>query len=148
MPGNSLGSDTGNHTYSFEIRGAWWKTKTFPSLNDYIAQIGRNPKAGGRMKEQYMLIAANAVRGQLRGLKIVKPVIIHYEFFEPKDGHIRDVMNIFSCADKFIEDALVKLKVLQNDNPGYVVNTTHEFRWIDEEPYIKVTLEEVDNVGN
>ena len=45
-------------------------------------------------------------------------------------------------ADKIIEDALVKCKVLPDDRPEYVKNTTHEFFYTDDEPYIEVYIEE------
>ena len=133
-------------SHTFEIRGSWYNDKTFPSLNDYIAQIGRNPKGANKFKSKYKTIAISSIRKHLRGLNITKPVIIHYEFAEPSKGQKRDYMNIFSCADKFIEDALQDAKILKGDDPRYVKNTTHEFYYTDGEPYIRVTLEEVDNV--
>lgn len=56
----NLGNDMDNHI--FEIRGKFYKGHCFPGLNDYIHEIGKNPKAGNRMKQQYQMIACNAVR--------------------------------------------------------------------------------------
>lgn len=129
----------------FEIRGRFYGDKTFPSLNDLLRTYGANPKKGSRMKLDYELYALNAIRTQIRGYKAEHSVIIHYEFYEPSRGQLRDVMNVFSFADKVIEDALVKAKVISDDNPLFVINTTHEFHFTEEVPYISVTIEEVYN---
>ena len=127
------------------IRGKYHGERTMPSLNDYLAEIGRNPKAGGKMKSDYMKITINAIRRCLKGFKVTKPpVILHYRFFELSKGKRRDVMNIFAFTDKVVEDALTDCGVIENDNPDWVANTTHEFTWIDakDEPYIEVIIEE------
>lgn len=127
----------------FMIRGLYYKDRTFPGLNEYIAELGRNPRAGGRIKKEYMMIACNAIRRDLGRFCTDRPVILHYTFYEPKKGVKRDVMNVFSFADKVIEDALVKCKVLPDDNPKYVRNTTHIFLYSDS-PGIEVGIEEID----
>ena len=125
------------------IRGAYFKNRTLPSLNDYLHAVGVNPVLGGKFKSDYMVPIKNAIRCCLKGWKVTKPpVILHYRFYESNKGNQRDVMNIFSCADKFFEDALQECKVIENDNPKWVENTTHEFAWIDGEPYIEVEIEE------
>lgn len=129
---------------TFTIRGAYCGDKTFPSLNQYISELGRNPKAGGRYKHQYVMIATNAIRRDLKRFKTSMPVILHYTFAEPKKGQKRDRMNIFSLADKFIEDALRDCKVIPDDGPRYVINCTHDFIYTDGEPYIEVSIEEVE----
>ena len=53
-------------------------------------------------------------------------------------------MNIFSLADKFIEDALRDCKVIPDDGPKYVKNCTHEFFYTNGTPYITVVIEEVE----
>jgi hypothetical protein len=128
------------------IRGTYFGTRTLPSLNDYLSEIGRNPKAGGRFKADYTKPCLSAIRRCLRGYKVTKPpVILHYKFYEHKKGHRRDVMNIFSLCDKFFEDALQQAGVIENDNPDWIENTTHEFFWIEEEPYIEIEIEERGN---
>lgn len=126
----------------FVIKGTFYKEKTFPGLNDYISELGRNPRAGNRMKQDYMVIASNAIRRELKRYKATGPVILHYAFYEPLKGHERDAMNIFSFADKVIEDALVKCKVLADDNQSCVKNTTHEF-YKSNDPRIEVWIEEL-----
>lgn len=67
----NLESDMDNHI--FEIRGKFYKGHCSPGLNDYIHEIGKNPKAGNRMKQQYQMIACNAVRLGLKRFKTDKP---------------------------------------------------------------------------
>lgn len=128
----------------FTIRGAFCGDKCFPSLNQYIAELGKNPKVAGRYKKQYVMLATNAIRRDLKRFKTDKPVILHYTFAEPRKGAKRDYGNIFSCADKFIEDALRDCRVIPDDNPHYVKNFTHEFIYTDGVPYITVEIEEVE----
>ena len=128
---------------SFVIRGAFCGDKCFPSLNDYLAEIGRNPKCGGSYKKQFVRIASTFIRRDLKRWRTVKPVILHYTFAEPRKGNKRDRGNIFSLADKFIEDALRDCNVIPDDGPKYVINFTHEFVYVDGEPYIKVEIEEM-----
>ena len=125
------------------IRGEYFGNRTMPSLNDYISEIGKNPKAGGKFKADYTKPIINAIRRCLKGWKVTHPpVVLHYKFYERKKGHRRDVMNIFACADKFFEDALQTTGTIENDNPDWIENTTHEFYWIDDEPYIEIEIEE------
>lgn len=112
-------------------------------MNDYLAEIGKNPKAGGRMKKDYMWVCIAAIRKYLRGWKVTKPpIIIHYRFYERNKGVKRDVMNIFSYADKVFEDALQSCGTIENDNPAWVENTTHHFFWVDDDPRIEIEIEE------
>ena len=116
-----------------------------PSLNDYLREIGRNPKAGGRFKADYEKVCISAIRRCLRGWKVTHPpVILHYNFYESTKGNKRDRSNIFHFADKTFEDALQIAGVIENDNPEWVENFTHEFFWIDpkDEPYIEIEIEE------
>lgn len=129
---------------SFTIKGCFCGDKTFPSLNQYIAQLGNNPKSAGRYKKEYVMIAANCIRRSLKRWKASKPVILHYTFAEPDNGQKRDYGNIFGCADKFIQDALRDCKVIPDDNPKYVKNFTHEFIYTSGIPYIHVEIEEID----
>lgn len=127
------------------IKGDFYKKtgKTFPSLNDLLREYGKNPKAGSRMKLQYEMIVIDAIRVQLRGKKAQHPIVIHYNFYEPAKGQKRDVMNVFTFADKITEDALVKCGVIPDDNPLFVKNTTHEFHFTNDVPFIEIYIEEI-----
>lgn len=142
----SSGSVMDNPSYkSFTIRGAFYGDKTLPSLNNYLSEIGTNPKSGGRFKKDFVMIITNAIRRDLRRFRTNKPVILHYLFAEPSKGQKRDRMNIFSLADKFIEDALRDCQVIPDDSPKYVKNCTHEFIYTNGVPYIKVAIEELQD---
>lgn len=130
-------------SHSFKIQGRFYKNHCFPSLNDYIKEIGKNPLAGGRMKKDYEMMACNAIRLGLKRYKPSAPVVLHYYFKEPRKGNKRDLMNVFSFADKVIEDALQICKVIPDDGPDVVQNTTHAFEYTDGIPEILVVIEEV-----
>ena len=128
----------------FTVKGCYYGEKTFPSLNNYIQELSKNPLAGGKMKRKYMDIVIKSIRADLRGFSTSRQVILHYHFYEPNKGQRRDVMNIFSLTDKFVEDALVKLKVIPDDGPRYVVNATHDFYYTNNIPYFEVEIEELE----
>lgn len=138
------GTDSASGRPTFYIRGAFCGDKTLPSLNQYLQELGRNPRCGGQYKKQYVMVITNAIRRDLKRFKTSKPVILHYTFYEPRKGMKRDFGNIFSLCDKFVEDALRDCKVIPDDNPMYVRNFTHEFYYTDGTPYIKVEIEELD----
>ena len=132
------------------ISGNYYGSKTFPSLNNLLAEYGRHPKGGGAMKRKFEKICCDEIRMQLPKYVAKNPIILHYRFFEPLDGNYRDNMNIFSMADKCFEDALPVCKVIPNDNPKFMLNTTHDFFYLPErygEPYFEVYIEEIDSFG-
>lgn len=140
---NGKTSPLNGSTKKVVIQGRYYGDKTFPSLNNYLAEIGKNPRAGGRMKKDYMWVCISAIRKYLKGWKVTKPpIIIHYKFYEPSKGQKRDVSNIYALVDKFFEDALQAAGTIENDNPAWVANTTHEFYYTDSEPYIEIEIEE------
>lgn len=141
LSGSVMGAPTGRP--SFVIKGAFCGDKTLPSLNQYLSEIGTHPRRGGQYKRQYVAIITNCIRRDLKRWKASGPVILHYVFAEPRKGQKRDRMNIFSLADKFIEDALRDCRVIADDDPEHVVNCTHEFIYTDGTPYISVEIEEV-----
>lgn len=92
-------------------------------------------------------IAINAIRLQLKGWKATKPVKLHYEFGEKKKGQKRDFDNISACGHKYINDALVKAGVIKDDAPKYMLPSTDSFVYTDGQPYIKITIREVDDAS-
>lgn len=127
----------------FEIKGAHYKEKCFPSLNDLLREAERHPMAYNKMKKDYEFIATNAIRRYLRGWKSEGRVILHIQWGEPKKGKIRDYDNIVSAGRKIINDALVKTKTIVDDNPKYLGYGTNEFVYVDT-PFIRVEIEEVE----
>lgn len=83
--------------YSFTIHGR------LKGLNDYIDACRRNPKGGGRFKHKEQAGVSLCVRNKLRGVKIRRPVIIHYHWYEP--NRKRDLDNIAGFGHKVIQDA-------------------------------------------
>lgn len=110
-------------------------------LNEYTTANRRNPYAGGKVKKDCESLIILAIRQQLGRLRINKPVLIYYHFYEP--NRKRDNDNILSCTSKFVQDSLVKTQVLSEDNQKCI----HRFYFdtdIDaENPRIEVTLTEL-----
>ena len=143
-------------THTFTIRGchSGYGSKKdgdycLPSLNQYIAAVGKNPKAGNKFKQYYKRIVIDAFRRDLKGYHAENPVIIHYVFGEPiktSNGKHRDLSNICSAAMKIIEDALQDCGCLDDDDPNHVIGFTHKFVNVNE-PFVEVTLQEVEFLG-
>lgn len=62
-------SVTVNASTKFIIKGAYYGDKCFPGLNDLLHEAERHPKAYNTMKQQYQMLAVNAIRRHLRGFK-------------------------------------------------------------------------------
>ena len=125
------------------IRGEYFGNRTLPSLNDYLAAVGKNPKAGNKFKQDYTKPIISAIRRCLRGWTVKNPpIILHYRYFENKKGKRRDISNIHALCAKFAEDALQQTSVIENDNPDWIVGFDCEFHWIEDEPFIEIIIEE------
>ena len=59
-------------------------------------------------------------------------VHIEYTYYSP-DKRVRDLMNVISIADKFLQDALVELGYISADDTSVVVKITSVFGGIDRE---------------
>lgn len=134
-------------TYTFTIPTEKKKT---PSLNEYIAAErirlgGRGSKfmtKGALMKREWQSYISLFIRKDLKKLKIEKPVIIHYHYFEADNR--RDLGNIHAPCQKFTEDALQDCGVIKNDNQKCVVGFTAHFSVDKDKPRVEVSLEEVE----
>jgi Holliday junction resolvase RusA-like endonuclease len=130
--------------HTFTIKGR------LPDLNDYLQAervSRRTPNGkfftrGAEMKKKWQQYIITFIRKDLKRLKITKPVVIHYHYYEPNAR--RDYGNIHAVAQKFIEDALQITKVLVNDNQKCVKGFTADFYIDKTEPRIVVEIEEVD----
>lgn len=122
------------------IRGVYYGTnRTLPSLNDYLAEIGKNPKAGGKMKSDFEKVCVSSIRRCLKGWKVTKPPVqLTYRFFENKKGKGRDLGNIEGFCKKVFEDALQATGVIENDNMKWIDSYITEGYVIDDEPYIEI----------
>lgn len=109
-----------------------------PSLNEFISACNKNPKAGGRMKWEDQNKVEWFIRSQLRGVRIKKPVIMVYTWYEP--NRKRDLDNISSYGRKVIQDALVHCGVLHNDGWKQILGFSDRFYVDRKEPRIEVVI--------
>ena len=129
--------------YHFTVPG------TLPGLNDYLKaerkftrRGGTAHSAGNDMKQENQMLICNAIRLQLKHLKIQKPVHISYRFYEP--NRRRDLDNIAGVAHKFIQDSLVRCGVLVDDGLAQITGFSDAFFVDRHNPRIEVTIREVD----
>lgn len=123
-------------TYKFEIH------RRLPSLNDYINRINRNRYLGNKFKRDIETAICWEIKIQLKNLKITKPVILNITWIE--ENKRRDVDNVYSAV-KYIQDALVKMQVLENDNSKHIVDVKHKIEYAKESKVI-IEMEEIENV--
>ena len=118
-------------------------TGVLPGLNEYInAERGRAGKyKAAQMKKQAEHIIGFMIKAQLRKVTFTKPVRIHYLWIEP--NRRRDKDNI-CFAKKFIQDALVRMKVLKNDGWNEIEGFTDSFSVDSKNPRVEIVIEEVD----
>lgn len=121
-----------------------------PDLNDYLKgeriAIRKNDKfttKGNAMKQEYQRKVVSALRSQLRGIHIDKPVKIHYDFYEQNKK--RDQDNVSSFARKVIQDGLVEGGLLKNDGWKNITGSSELFYVDKDNPRIEVTIREVDD---
>lgn len=110
-----------------------------PSLNEFISANRTNVHVGNKMKQDAQMI----VTQYIPNMKITKPVMIEYIFYEP--NRRRDLDNIASFAIKVIQDALVNKGSLINDGWGQIVGYSVEFYVDKNNPRICVDIHEVED---
>ena len=92
-----------------------------PSLNDYVLACRTNRFQGAKFKREIEEFIEWSIRSALTRKTLCKPkkaAIVRFTWTEKTRR--RDCDNIAS-AKKFILDALVKMKVLENDTQKHVV---------------------------
>lgn len=111
-------------------------------LNEYTKANRSNCYKGSKMKAKNEAAVAQAIN--LYKLKEIKnyPIQLKITWYE-KDKR-RDVDNI-TFATKFIQDALVKQKILIDDSQKYINKLEHDVRVDKEHPRIEVKLVENSN---
>lgn len=110
-------------------------------LNEYTTANRTNPYKGVKMKRDNEDTVIWQIRQQLRGVHINRPVLIYYRFFEPNQR--RDNDNILSGAAKFIQDSLVKTKVLNDDNQKCIPKFYFDTFVDNKNPRIELTITEL-----
>lgn len=111
------------------------------NMNDYTRACRTNQYKGAKMKQKNEAVVIRAILEQLGRLRITKPVIIRYRWYEPNKR--RDLDNISSFGRKVIQDALVQTKVLRDDGWSYIIGFQDAFFVDKESPRIEVEIEEV-----
>ena len=112
-----------------------------PSLNEYIRDCRTNKYKANTTKrdvENYIIFA-------IRKAKVKKvtiyPIALKIAWYEPNKK--RDIDNI-TFATKFIQDALVKSGIIENDNQKCIVSLEHTVKVDKLDPRIEVEIERVD----
>lgn len=107
----------------------------FPSLNDFYRM--RENEQGRVKRECDDLVAWSAKAAHVMPYSV--PIRYHILWVEP--NRRRDLDNI-AFGKKFIQDGLVKARVLKNDTRHEIVGFSDEFAYDSQNPRIVVTLEE------
>ena len=110
-----------------------------PGMNEYSRAQRSGAKAGGEMKSQAEEDLGWIIKGQLHGLQITRPVNLIYIWVE-KDTR-RDKDNIRS-AEKFVQDALVKMGVLKDDGWKYIRGSHSDYTTDAKNPRLELLIVE------
>ena len=110
------------------------------NLNDYIKALDTSRYKGSALKNENESKVLQEIYSQFGRLRIIKPVKMHYVWYE-KDKR-RDLDNVSSFGRKVIQDALVKSRVLQNDGWNEIKGFSDEFYVDSKNPRIEILIEE------
>lgn len=121
-------------TYNLTIKGR------LAGLNEIVSANRTHWAKGAKLKEHETSLVMWNAKIHLRGVKIIKPIILEIDWFEQNSK--RDIDNIASGV-KFILDGLVQAGVLKNDSQKYVVGLVHKFYVDKDNPRVEVKLVEV-----
>lgn len=113
-----------------------------PNLNDYINKMNRSRWEGAKLKKDSEATCMWQIRRQLKGVKISRPVRIHYFWYEQNQK--RDLDNVAGFGHKVIQDALVQCGTLTNDGWKNIIGYTDTFAVDRQHPRIVVLIEEVN----
>lgn len=111
-----------------------------PGLNDYTAAERGNRQAAAKLKREVEAQIMWQAKAQLRGVKFRGKVCMHYLWIE-RDRR-RDKDNI-AFAKKFVQDALVKAKILRGDGWNEVDGFSDNFAVDAKNPRVEITITEV-----
>ena len=125
--------------------------RSLPDLNDLIGAAHKvyHYRGSARsygdtvMKRHEQARLEMDIRRQLRGVRIKKPVRLTYSLYEP--DRKRDWDNVLAVVMKFVNDALVKTGVLQNDTQRWIVEYGRPVTAVDrDDPRIELLIEELE----
>lgn len=109
-----------------------------PGLNEYISTERTNRQKAAKLKREAEAPIILLAKRRLH--KVKSPVVMHYTWYE-RDRR-RDKDNI-AFAKKFIQDALVKAGILENDGWEQIEGFTDSFRVDRENPRVEVEIKEI-----
>lgn len=112
-----------------------------PGLNEYIRAERTNKHKAAAMKRQTEHVIGHMIQSQLRGVWFNSPVVMRYTWVEP--NRRRDKDNI-AFARKFIQDALVRSGIIQNDGWNHIEHFTDDFTVDKNNPHVEVVIEEYE----
>ena len=121
--------------YKFGVEGS------LPGLNEFIGAVNTNRHKGNALKRDAEMRVALAIKIQLRGVKITRPVVMRYVWFEK--NRRRDLDNISSYGRKVIQDALVRCGVLKNDGWNEIHGFSDSFGEDKKRTRVEVEIEEI-----
>lgn len=108
-------------------------------LNEYTKKNRSNRYAGNKLKQDNEFLILTYVR-QAKMKRVDKyPLTLKITWYE--QNRRRDIDNI-TFATKFIQDALVKAGILENDSQNYVNRIIHDVQVDKDNPRIEVELVE------
>lgn len=110
-----------------------------PGLNEYVSAERTNRYKAAAVKRQTEQRITCAIKAQARGTHFHKPVVMHYRWYEP--NRKRDKDNV-AFAKKFVQDALVKSGVLENDGWKNIDHFTDEFFVDNQNPRVEIEIME------
>ena len=114
---------------------------TLPGLNEYTGVNRTNRYAAAQMKKTTQNLIGYCILQQLKQVHITQPVQIAFTWYEANKK--RDKDNV-AFAKKFILDALVEHKVLQNDGWRNIDSFSDSFKVDTARPRVEVEIQTVE----
>jgi Holliday junction resolvase RusA-like endonuclease len=110
-------------------------------LNEYVTAERSNKYKASEIKRQTEHFIACEIRKQLKNKKVKTPVFIKYTWIEKNKK--RDKDNI-AFAKKFIQDAMVKSGIIENDGWGEIAGFEDNFKVDKENAGVIIEIIEVE----
>ena len=108
-----------------------------PGLNELIEAERSNRYKGAQLKKDAERRICAEIRRQLHGVHIRRPVVMRYLWVEPDRRRDRD--NI-TAGRKFVQDALVRCKVLPNDGWKEIAGFADDWAVDKARPRVEITI--------
>lgn len=121
--------------------------KAFPikGLNELLAgrmHDYRTRKYHNRVKADNDRVCCVAIRRDLKGVSIKKPIRCTYYIYAPDKRHDRG--NLYCATEKSFLDALQQCKVIKNDGFDDVLDSVFHTEVSKDNPRVEVIIEEME----